>query len=37
MEYLVKLMKRQPISDKIHNFSPQLVVRQSVRKIGPAG
>jgi DNA-binding LacI/PurR family transcriptional regulator len=34
MEYLVKLMKRQPISDRVHNFAPQLVIRQSVKKIG---
>lgn len=34
MEYLVKLMNHQPISDRVHNFAPQLVIRQSVRKIG---
>lgn len=35
MDFLSKLMRKETITEKIHNFTPQLVMRQSVKKISP--
>lgn len=33
MDFLSKLMHKDEVTEKIHNFTPQLVVRQSVKRV----